>query len=149
VTHGLDTSFLLAVEIVEHAHHADALRLLTELLAQGDRMAIAPQVLAEFVHVVTDERRFQQPFSMETALNKSEHWWNAAEVDQVLPTDVAIALFHTWMRRHRLGRKRVLDTLLAATYRAADVTSLLTLNATDFAIFDELACVPIPALRDL
>jgi len=75
VTHGLDTSFLLAVEIVEHAHHADALRLLTELLAQGDRMAIAPQVLAEFVHVVTDERRFQQPFSMETALNKSEHWW--------------------------------------------------------------------------
>ena len=37
-------------------------------------MAIAPQVLAEFVHVVTDERRFQQPFSMETSLNKSEHW---------------------------------------------------------------------------
>jgi len=94
VTHGLDTSFLLAVEIVEHAHHADALRLLAELLARGDRMAIAPQVLAEFVHVVTDERRFQQPFSMETALNKSEHWWNAVEADQVLPTDVAIALFH-------------------------------------------------------
>ena len=42
--------------------------------------------------VVTDERRFQQPFSMETALNKSEHWWNAAEANQVLPTDVAIAL---------------------------------------------------------
>ena len=102
-----------------------------ELLARGDRVAIAQQVITEFVHVVTDERRFQQPFSMETALNKSEHWWNAAEADQVLPTDVAIALFHTWMRRHQLGRKRVLDTLLAATYRAADVTSLLTLNATD------------------
>jgi predicted nucleic acid-binding protein len=85
VTHGLDTSFLLAVEIVEHAHHAEALRLLGELLARGDRVAIAPQVLTEFVHVVTDARRFQQPFSMETALNKSERWWNAAEADQVLP----------------------------------------------------------------
>jgi hypothetical protein len=42
VTHGLDTSFLLAVEIVEYAHHADALRLFAELLARGDRMAIAP-----------------------------------------------------------------------------------------------------------
>jgi predicted nucleic acid-binding protein len=72
----LDTSFLLAVQIVEHAHHADALRLLAELLAPGDRMAIAPQVLAEFVHVVTDERRFLQPFfRWRTALNKSEHWW--------------------------------------------------------------------------
>ena len=67
MTHGLDTSFLLAVEIVEHAQHAEALRLLGELLARGDRLAIAPQVLTEFVHVVTDERRFQQPFSMETA----------------------------------------------------------------------------------
>ena len=95
MTHGLDTSFLLAVEIVEHTHHAEALRLLGELLARGDRVAIAPQVLTEFVHVVTDARRFQQPFSMETALNKSERWWNAAEADQVLPTDVAIALFHT------------------------------------------------------
>ena len=34
--------------------HAEALRLLGELLARGDRVAIAPQVLTEFVHVVTD-----------------------------------------------------------------------------------------------
>jgi hypothetical protein len=79
---------------------------------------------------------------MEIALNKSERWWNAAEADQVLPKDVAITLFHSWMRRYQLGRKRVLDTLLAATYRAADVTSLLTLNATDFTVFDELSCIP-------
>jgi predicted nucleic acid-binding protein len=98
VTHGADTSFLLAVEIVEHAHHAEALRLLGELLERGDRVAIAPQVLTEFMHVVTDARRFQQPFSMEIALNKSERWWNATETDQVLPTDAAIALFHTWIR---------------------------------------------------
>jgi len=48
------------------------------------------------------------------------------------------------MRRHQLGRKRVLDTLLAATYRAAEVTSLLTLNAADFTVFDELAGVLLP-----
>ena len=101
---------------------AGALRPLGELLARGDRVAIAPQVLAEFVHVVTDARRFQQPFSMEMALDKSERWWNAAETDQVLPTDVVVARFHDWVRRHQLGRKRVLDTLLAATYRAAGVT---------------------------
>jgi predicted nucleic acid-binding protein len=112
VTHGADTSFLVAVEIVEHANHADALRLLGELLARGDRVAIAPQVLAEFVHVVTDARRFQQPFSMETALAKSERWWNAAETDQVLPTEAVVARFHEWMRGHQLGRKRVLDTLM-------------------------------------
>jgi hypothetical protein len=30
--HGADTTFLVAVEIVEHEHHGDALRALNELL---------------------------------------------------------------------------------------------------------------------
>ncbi len=139
MTHGIDTSFLIAVEIAEHAHHAEARRLLTELIAKGDRVAIVPQVLAEFVHVATDPRRFQVPFPMDIALQHSERWWNAREVNQVMPADSAVTLFHEWMRRHHLGRKRVLDTLMAATYRTAGVNSLLTLNFDDFAIFDGFA----------
>lgn len=125
------------------SRHADAVHLLEVLLAQGDRVAITPQVLAEFVHIVTDARRFQRPLSVQTAIDKSERWWNAAESEQVLPSDVAVARFHSWMRLHQLGRKRVLDTLLGATYRAAGVTSLPTLNAADFAVFGEFACLPL------
>jgi predicted nucleic acid-binding protein len=142
VTHGVDTSFLVAVEITEHARHDDSLGLLEVLLVRGDRVAVTPQVLAEFVHVVTDGRRFQRPLSTEMAINKSERWWNATESEQVLPSDIAVARFHSWMRHHQLGRKRVLDTLLAATYRAAGITSLLTLNAADFTVFGEFTCLP-------
>jgi len=142
VTHGADTSFLVAVEVTEHPQHANSVHLLEALLTNGDHIAITPQVLAEFVHIVTDARRFQLPLSMETAIEKSERWWNAVESEQVMPSDGAIARFHSWMRHHQLGRKRVLDTLLAATYRAAGVTSLLTLNAADFTVFGEFACLP-------
>ncbi len=76
---------------------------------------------------------------MDIALQHSERWWNAREVNQVMPADSAVTLFHEWMRRHHLGRKRVLDTLMAATYRTAGVNSLLTLNFDDFAIFDGFA----------
>jgi predicted nucleic acid-binding protein len=143
VTHGADTSFLVAVEIIEHASHADAQRVLGELITRGDRITMTPQVLAEFAHIVTDGRRFQQPLSMQIALEKSIHWWNAIETEPVLPTDSAIAQYHVWMRQHQLGRKRVLDTMLAATYRAAGVVSLLTLDPSDFTIFGEFACVPL------
>jgi predicted nucleic acid-binding protein len=145
LTNGADTTFLVAVEVVEHENHGEALRLLDELLTRGDRIAVAPQILAEFVHVVTDSRRFERPFSMATALEKSERWWTATETEQVPPNELAIAHFHRWMRKHQLGRKRVLDTLLAGTYYAAGITSLLTLNSADFAVFDEFACVPLPA----
>jgi predicted nucleic acid-binding protein len=92
-------------------------------------------------------RRFERALSIETALNKSERWWNAAETDQVFPSDAAVARFHDWMRTHQIGRKRVLDTLLAATYRAVGVTSLLTLNSEDFAVFGEFACVPLATAK--
>ncbi len=140
MTHGMDTSFLIAVEITEHPEHARTRHLLTELIAKGDRITLVPQVLAEFVHVATDPRRFQMPFPMDDALDHSERWWNAREVDQVMPTDAAVDLFHEWMRRHQLGRKRVLDTLMAAAYRTAGVSSLLTLNFDDFAIFGGFTC---------
>jgi predicted nucleic acid-binding protein len=139
----LDTSFLVAVEIAEHACHAEARRMLDEFLNRGDRFALAPQILAEFIHTATDPRRFQVPLTMETALRHSEKWWNAGEVEQTMPTDDALSRFHEWMLSHRLGRKRVLDTMLAATYRSAGVTSLLTLNGQDFTVFGEFICRPV------
>jgi predicted nucleic acid-binding protein len=41
--------------------HVAARATLSRLLGNGDRLALAPQVLAEFIHVVTDSRRFRQP----------------------------------------------------------------------------------------
>ena len=55
-------------------------------------------------------------------------------------TDDAVKRFLESMARHRLGRKRVLDTMLAAIYRSACIMSLLTLNAADFAVFGEFSC---------
>lgn len=62
--HGLDTGFLVAAEVSEHVAHAGARLTLSELSKAGDRFALAPQVLAEFLHVVTDPNRFARPLAM-------------------------------------------------------------------------------------
>jgi hypothetical protein len=49
VNHGLDTGFLAAAEVVEHASHPSARPKITALVAAGDGFALAPQVLAEFI----------------------------------------------------------------------------------------------------
>jgi len=53
VTHGIDTSFLVAAEVTGHADHVAARTLAVSLRNQGDRFAVAPQALAEFAHIVT------------------------------------------------------------------------------------------------
>jgi predicted nucleic acid-binding protein len=134
--HGIDTTFLVQVEVREIPGHEEARGWLNEALARHPQpLALAPQVLTEFVHVVTDPRRFASPLSMEEALEKAQGWWEASEVKPVYPSLDSTRLGLLWLRQHRLGRKRLLDTQLAATYYAVGVTRLLTSNIRDFEIF--------------
>jgi predicted nucleic acid-binding protein len=111
------------------------------LLATPDLIAIAPQVLAELIHVATDSRRLAQPLTLSVARALAEQWWTAREVVGVFPDDVATRLFLAWLQQFSLGRKRLLDTLLAATYHQAGIRSLLTTNAGDFAVFGTFNCI--------
>lgn len=142
MNHGIDTGFLVAAEVMEHARHQAARAKIAALVAQGDGFALAPQVLAEFIHVVTDARRFTSPLSMDAARDLAQKWWTAHEVTRIVASEAAMAQFFVWHRALGLGRKRILDTLLAATYRSAGINSLLTTNATDFAILGGFQFVP-------
>ena len=133
---GIDTTFLVQVEIRETDGHRAALAVLRREIVGRDRIAaLAPQVLSEFVHVVTDPRRFQRPLSMAQALAKAGFWWNATEVERIVPDDQVVSQFLAWMHEHHLGRKRLLDTLLAATYHRSGITRIATSNARDYRVF--------------
>ena len=133
--HGLDTSFLVAVEVSSHKEHASARSRFQRLLKARDTFALAPPILAEFIHVVTDPRRFSTPLTVEQAVDRAGIWWNAAEVLHVFPTTESTLLCLRWLEEHRLGRKRLLDTMLASTFQASGVASILTLNRDDFELF--------------
>lgn len=133
---GLDTSFLVGLTIREHPAHAACLELFeTGIRGMESSAAICSQVLGEFAHVVTDSRRFSQPLAMEEALEICGQWWHAGECRVIEPTQHSFPLFVDWMQRHRLGRKRVLDTLLAANYHSAGIKRIATTDWRDFKIF--------------
>ena len=55
---GLDTTFLVQLEIQEAEAHDAALEVLHgKILGRDREAALVPQMLSEFVHVVTDARR--------------------------------------------------------------------------------------------
>ncbi len=136
---GLDTTFLVCVEIREHPGHQEAKGLLHRLLKEGSPLGLAPQVLCEFVHVVSDPRRFEKPIAIEEALGRANWWWHAREIRRVYPTGKSTEQFLRWMEEHRLGRKRILDTQLAATYSCAGFRTIVTTNPRDFLVFPEIS----------
>lgn len=132
---GIDTTFLVQVTVREHPLHESARTQLDQHLVAGDTFALAPQVMAEFVHVVTDPRRFEHQLNMTEAREKAQAWWTARETERVAPTLACMDLFWHWMEEHNLGRKRLLDTMLAATYFGHQIDTILTSNARDFSVF--------------
>jgi hypothetical protein len=62
-------------------------------------------------------------------------------VVQVFPNDSAVRQFLAWLQQFSLGRKRLPDTLLAATYQQAGIQSLLTTNPADFTVSGIFTCI--------
>ena len=141
MTHGIDTDFLVAAEIRDHPFHRQADALMSSLLTAGHDFAVVPQTLAEFIHIVTDAKRMPQPLSIPEAVARAEHWWQAAEVVRVFPDGAAVGEFLTWIVRYQLGRKRLLDTMLAATLLQSGIKRLISNNERDFKVFPGLHVV--------
>ncbi len=133
---GLDTTFLVQVEVSEAPLHKEARKILEKTIEEGVHLSLAPQVLSEFIHIVTDPKRFSSPLTVEKATQRAEQWWIAKEVVPATPTRESVLLTLRWLQEYNLGRKRILDTQLAATYYAHEVTTILSSNKRDFAIFD-------------
>ena len=132
---GIDTSFLLAHTLQEHENHKSARTLLASLLEKGQKIALCPIVVDEFLHVVTDPKRFRKPVTMATALTIAETWIRSRESEYFPPSEDSALLQLKWLREYRLGRRRIHDTSIAAIYATHGVRQILTNNVSDFETF--------------
>jgi predicted nucleic acid-binding protein len=121
-----------------------ARRLFETEVRGGGSLGLTPQVVHEFLHVSTDSKRFENPLSMTEALRMARTLWNTGDVVRLLPAPETLPRTLELMETLRLGRKRILDTALAATLECAGVRRLATFNPGDFAIFGFLDLVSSP-----
>jgi toxin-antitoxin system PIN domain toxin len=139
---GVDTNVLIYAHMSSFKEHAAVRQwLLTRLEDRDVRLAVTPMILHELVHVITDDRRFSPPVEMSEALSLARHYLRRDNVECLLVDEPAMIRALDLLERHRLGRKRVADALLAATLLEARVDTLLTCNTKDFTVFDELKLI--------
>jgi predicted nucleic acid-binding protein len=143
---GIDTDVLVSWLVIGSPRHAEAKKFLeTEVGDRGVSLALTPLVVHEFLHVVTDPKRFEKPLSMDDALQRIWRIWNAEEVVRITPSPEVLPRTLKLLSDLRLGRKRILDTSLAVTLELAGVRRLATFNPGDFKIFEFLEVVTAPS----
>jgi predicted nucleic acid-binding protein len=132
---GLDTNILVQLAIANHpAHHATVAAVQAEA-SSGSRLVFPAIVVTEFLHVVTDQRRFLPPLTMTEAVDWMDSLLQNPMVTLLDTTTATVVRALLWMHHFGLGRKRIIDTHLAAILYTSGATRLLTSNPGDFETF--------------
>jgi predicted nucleic acid-binding protein len=122
--------------------HQDVHRYLTRELERDDlTLVLTPMVLHELMHVITDKKRFEPPVSMPEALALVRLYLDASNVECLAIDAQSVQRTLHLLDEHRLGRKRIADSLLAATLLRHGVHELITCDPADFQLFDQLECI--------
>ena len=138
----LDTDVLVHWLMAGAPHHRVVRAWVEQEIAEREsQLGLTAQVVCELVHVVSDERRFATPMPMSDAIARARDLWVAPEVVRLMPGPECMLRTLSLLRQHQLGRKRVLDTMLAATIETAGLTRLATLNERDYRVFSFLELI--------
>ena len=65
---GIDTNVLVALAVKSHPSHSQAVALFERELSADEEIALSISVAAEFLHAVTDLRRFTPALEMAEAI---------------------------------------------------------------------------------
>jgi toxin-antitoxin system PIN domain toxin len=142
VKRGLDANVLVYAHVPAFAEHERVRRYLAGQLADPDvTLVVTPVVLHEFVHVVTDPRRFDPPVPMSEALAIARRYLDRTNVETIALDEDVVRRAFDLLERHHLGRKRVADALLAATLLRHGIAELVSCNPADFDDFEGLRVV--------
>lgn len=132
---GLDCNILVQLALQDHTANVATVAVAQAEAQRGNHLVFPSLVIDEFLHVITDERRFSPPLTMVEALDWTENFLSNSSVSVLTATPESLRQALHWMRQFNLGRKRILDTQLAAIFHTGGVNRLLTSNPADFEVF--------------
>ncbi len=136
----LDTNVLVYASNADAPVHERALAIVERALAGELDAALTPQVLAEYLAVVTDPRRLEHPIAPRDA---------QGQVDALLDGPMRLlTLGDATTRRlaelaaaYDVRAQRLYDLHLVATMLAHGVLTIYTANVRDFRRYDEVTAI--------
>lgn len=115
--------------------------MLAQLGEAGIELVVTPMVLHEFIHVVTDGRRFDPPVGMSEAIAVTRLYLGRSNIECLAIDEAVLQLALALLERYGLGRKRIADTLLAATLLRHGVNEIITCDPGGFQAFAGLKVI--------
>jgi predicted nucleic acid-binding protein len=97
---GLDCNILVQLAIADHPANARTLAAVEFETRQGIKLVFPSLVATEFLHVVTDDRRFAPPLTTPEAMDWIQDFLANPGVNLLEPTQAGMDQTIRWMRQY-------------------------------------------------
>ena len=87
---GLDCNILVQLALQDHPANAATVAAVQAEVQRGSRLVFPALVVDEFLHVITDERRFSPPLTMTEALDWMETFTASPAVSAIEATPESV-----------------------------------------------------------
>ena len=144
----IDSNVLISSYDETEKQHKDSYSVVERAMNKEVDGVLAHQNLLEYLAVVTDQKRVENPLSSEEAMINVDSYIAALSV--ISPKPTTIAIFRRFLREKPVGKGRVFDVYLAATAFDNDIKEICTWNTSDFQGLSEIETVtPEQVLKEL
>ncbi|MBN2006492.1 MAG: type II toxin-antitoxin system VapC family toxin [Anaerolineae bacterium] len=137
----VDTNVLVYSTVAGNPWHQEARDWLAHLHTSGLALCVTPQILREYVVVLTRGAVFETQFSTAEVLAVVETLLQTLEV--LDETTIVASTLRDLLRRYPLCGKRIHDANLVAVMLTYGITRLATYNRDDFVVFKEIVLEPL------
>jgi toxin-antitoxin system PIN domain toxin len=132
----VDTNVLIYSTVDSSPSHQEARDWLAALVDDDVELCIIPQIVREYLVVLTRGEVFEQQFTPKEALD---------ELEAILPTftlldenEATVSSLRNLIRRYQVRGKSVHDANIVASMLTYGITRLVTYNTGDFRRYDEI-----------
>ena len=138
----VDTNILVYSTVRSCPRFHEARAWLDRILKRGDSLVITPQVIREYLVVLTRGEVFTETFTVDQVLREVEA---ILKTVSVLDETVEVAeQLRVLVRKHNVRGKNVHDANLVAVMLTHGMQRLATYNTADFKRFTEIIMEPTP-----
>lgn len=126
----VDTNVLVYSTVAGNPWHEQARHWLMTLHDQGTVLCVSPQILREYLVVLTRGQVFEMQFTVEQAIETLEAllpWLQSLD-----ETEAASAVLRDLVRHYQVRGKHIHDANIVATMITHGVSRLATYNVKDF-----------------
>jgi len=94
---GLDCNILVQLAMADHPANQISLDAVQVEINRGENLGFPPMVGTEFLHIVTDERRFKPPLTMAEATQWLDDFASEPSVNVIVASPASLTLTTAWI----------------------------------------------------